>query len=228
MIGLPRPARSHSVSVAGIVWVLLAIGSDAEAASDAVREAIRAGLPSYDSNLRASSSAKTTEPPPNDGAAAYGVKPNDVPASPTPPRTGETLALPRMTVRARQDGKPEPALQLPRIVVRPPAKNLPPEEFETPAARDARLVKKHLNAFDRLWLNRFTLPLFGVTKEQRAREAEAVEQTARQLDDVATILEIAQKENGDDEEAKKLKELYREVFMARPMGEVRGKRGGKN
>jgi hypothetical protein len=126
-----------------------------------------------------------------------------------------------MTVRARQDGTPEPALQLPRILVRPPVKELPPEEFETPAERDARLVKKHLTAFDRLFLNRFTLPLFGIRKESRAREQEAVERTAKQLDEVATILELTQQEQGDSEEAKKLRELYREVFMARPKGPPR-------
>lgn len=214
MIGLSGSARSHAATAVGIVWALIAVGPDVDAASESMREAIRARLPHYDPDLRASPAAKA----PADGAAAYGAKPNEVPANPSPQPTGDPLALPRMTVRARQGAKPEPALQLPRIVVRPAVKELPPEEFETKEGRDARLVKKHLTTFDRLFLNRFTLPLFGIRKEKRAREAEAVEQTAKQLDEVATILEITQQEQGDSAEAKKLQELYRDVFMARPKG----------
>lgn len=38
-------------------------------------------------------------------------------------------------------------------------------------AFDKELVKRELSTFDRYFLNRFTLPLFGISKETRARQA---------------------------------------------------------
>jgi hypothetical protein len=43
------------------------------------------------------------------------------------------------------------------------------KEWLTPKARDAALVKEYIPPFDRYFLNRFTLPIFGVSKEARAR-----------------------------------------------------------
>ena len=43
--------------------------------------------------------------------------------------------------------------------------------FYRRGAFDRELVKRELSTFDRCFLNRFTLPLFGVTKEARARQA---------------------------------------------------------
>jgi hypothetical protein len=42
-------------------------------------------------------------------------------------------------------------------------------DWLTPAARDVELVKTYITPFDRYFLNRFTLPIFGISKEARAR-----------------------------------------------------------
>jgi hypothetical protein len=222
------PGLQRSAARVGAALLLFGSEPDLFSAGNAVRDAIAAGLPKYDPAARASPPpAKPAEnaTPKTDASPAYGVKAGSTEAPKAAENAGPILALPRMEVHAKEgEAKPEPALQLPRIVVRPPAgKDLPAEKFETPAARDERLVKKHLNVFDRVFLNRFTLPLFGIAKEKRARDAEAVEQTAKQLDQVADILELTQQEQGNSAEAKKLQELYREVFMARPMGTQRGR-----
>jgi hypothetical protein len=43
------------------------------------------------------------------------------------------------------------------------------KEWLNPKARDAALVKEYITPFDRYFLNRFTLPLFGISPEARAR-----------------------------------------------------------
>jgi hypothetical protein len=43
------------------------------------------------------------------------------------------------------------------------------KEWRTPRGRDAALVKEYLSSFDRDFLNRYTLPLIGMSKEARAR-----------------------------------------------------------
>ncbi|HYD84710.1 MAG TPA: hypothetical protein VEA63_11675, partial [Opitutus sp.] len=70
------------------------------------------------------------------------------------------------------------------------------------------------SVLDRSVLNRFTL--FGKTKEQRAREAEAIEQNARVLGEIAELIEFSQKGGGEAEEERKLRELYLDVFVSRP------------
>jgi hypothetical protein len=42
-------------------------------------------------------------------------------------------------------------------------------DWLTPAARDTELVKTYITPFDRCFLNRFTLPIIGDSKEARAR-----------------------------------------------------------
>jgi len=42
-------------------------------------------------------------------------------------------------------------------------------DWLTPEAKDVELVKTYITPFDRYFLNRFTLPIFGISKEARAR-----------------------------------------------------------
>ena len=87
------------------------------------------------------------------------------PAASEPPK--EIIVLPQVTVT----GKSVPAQSsgLPKLNVTRPVKDLPAVPFETAGARDERLVKKHLTPFDYLFLNRFTLPFIGISKEARGR-----------------------------------------------------------
>jgi hypothetical protein len=102
---------------------------------------------------------------------------------------------------------------LPTLIARPTFHDAPAEPFETPAARDERLVRNHLSEFDRFFLNRVT-PL-GISKEQRAREAEAVQHSAQELDAIAELTQGAGA-TADAAEAKKLREAYLDTYVTRP------------
>lgn len=190
-----------------------------------MREAIRQSLPHYDPAIRQQHLAEHPPPPTSapDDASHYGAKASDTVPHTHPVNADESdiVALPRIVVRPTASPPPAtPAVQLPRLVVRPrPAgRDAEPDAFETPAARDEQLVKKHLSRFDRLFLNRFTLPLFGRSKEQRASDAEAVEQSARQLTEMAELIDLSQSaaaENESDAD-RQLRETYLDAFVSRP------------
>ncbi len=182
----------------------------AEAATP-LAKVISDGLPKYDPHIRnnylaAQAAAAAVAPQPVEEAA---------PAEPAAPEL--SVLLPRIVVRAPPaTPKAEPAVRLPRLIVRPRGKEVAPDAFLTPAARDAALVKKHLTVFDRKVLNRFTLPLFGISKEARARQIEAAAHTAAELNKISDVLEMSEIEGADPEEQKKLRKMYLDAFIARP------------
>ncbi len=187
-------------------------------AGTAAREAIRNGLPKYDPMIRQDhlTTLKKSAGVAVEGAQVYGVKQGSTVTLQSAQPADTVIALPRIIVRPTNNtAQAEPAIQLPRIVVvRPAGKEVKPEAFETPAARDERLVKKHLSAFDRFFLNRFTF--LGVSKEQRAREAEAIEQSARRLSEIADLLELSRSGKPETAEDRKLNEAYLDAFVSRP------------
>lgn len=65
----------------------------------------------------------------------------------------EVMVLPEMTVQEKS------------------LKRMEDETLYRRGAWDKELVQRELGEFDRFFLNRFTLPLFGISKEARAREA---------------------------------------------------------
>lgn len=185
---------------------ILLVGPMAAAnSSDEMRDAIRQTLPRYDPKIRAADLAsQPTETPPSESATEMSIADSGEPP----------VSLPRIVVRSRQEETP--AVTLPRILVRPPVNNVKIDEMLTPAARDAQLVKKHLSSLDRNFLNRFTLPFFGRSKESRARNAEAIDAAASQLNAIADLIEREGGEDADPEEQKKLKKLYLETYLSRP------------
>lgn len=71
---------------------------------------------------------------------------------------------------AKRDAAGREIIVLPQVTVhgpRPP--RLHEDDFLTPKALDARLVKEELSDFDANFLNRFTLPIIGIPREARAR-----------------------------------------------------------
>jgi hypothetical protein len=185
--------------------VLLVGPMAAASSSAAMRDAIRQTLPRYDPKIRADHLAAPPMKTPLSEPTTEGLS----------VEPGEPLvSLPRIIVRSTQEETP--AVTLPRIIVRPPVNNVKIDEMLTPAARDAQLVKKHLSSFDRNFLNRFTLPFFGRSKESRAQHAEAIEATASQLNAIADLIEREGGEDADPEEQKKLKKLYLETYISRP------------
>ena len=123
--------------------------------------------------------------------------------------------LPRFIVRPTNKlPPPKPASRLPRMIARPSPRDDPPEQFETDAARDQRLVGNHLTEFDRFFLNRWTP--FGVTKEQRAREAEAISRSAQEMAEIAELAEFDGAGKPEGAEAKRVRESYYDIFVSRP------------
>ncbi|HTO03119.1 MAG TPA: hypothetical protein VL069_05420 [Opitutus sp.] len=134
----------------------------AAAPSDQIRDAIRQGLPRYDPKIRETHVAVQT--------AAITSALQETDDDPVDLNTDKPpVSLPRMIVRSTKKEAATPAVTVPRIVVRPSINNVKIEELLTPAERDAQLVKKHLSSLDRNFLNRFTLPFFGRSRESRAK-----------------------------------------------------------
>jgi hypothetical protein len=148
-------------------------------------------------------------------ARAQSPKASSAAVTPNPPSEDKPTILQRFMVTERRVNA-EPAPSFPLMIVRPPVgkDDKTDHTFETPAARDERLVKKHLSDLDRLFLNRYTF--FGVSKEKRARESEAVEQASQQLDEVAEALEAKSSGQTETDEERKLKEAYFDAFVSRP------------
>lgn len=196
------------------VWVF-ACGPEAVAAGP-VRHEIRVSLPGYDPAIHEAYVAEQERRRrAADGAESYGVKQGSTESLPV--AASEPITLPRIVVHPSDTAaRQEPAVQLPRLVVRPKGKDVKPDDFESPAARDERLVKKHLSILDRKVLNRFTLPLFGISKEARARHAEAVEQSARRLTEISELVQLSQEGKKETDEDRKLREAYLDAFVSRP------------
>lgn len=181
---------------------------DVDAAeSTKVHSAVTSTLPKYDPQIRETYLAGQPITP------APAPTPNKPVSSPSP--AAPIVTLPRIVVRPGENKQPAPRPSLPRAVVRPPVKDVPKEEFLTPEAEAARLVEKHLSRFDRFFLNRFTL-FGGESKESRARNAEAIEHAAVQLNEVVDLLEVAAFEPRDPAEEKKLRDLYLDTYVKRP------------
>jgi len=70
--------------------------------------------------------------------------------------------------------KPDPdMIVLPKVTVtqkKRPRLTLTEEVMMTPKSFNEKLAKENLGSFDRDFLNKFTLPLFGTSAEARARE----------------------------------------------------------
>ena len=124
------------------------------------------------------------------------------------------VMLPRFMVKPLDAPLATKAAPLPSMMLRQTFHDDPADQFESVSARDARLVRNHLSEFDRTFLNRFT-PL-GISKEQRAREAEAIRHSAQEMDSIAELIQTTDDGKPDPAEAKKLREAYFDTYMARP------------
>lgn len=202
--------------------MLLAPFASAETSSS---QAIKEGLPGYDPNARSEKPAEPAPPvtprplkrlsDPYARLPEVKIVPGAAPAPVAAPVNKDTIVLPKMTITGQQEKLPA----LPRIFVQPPARNVkePADpNMETPAARNARLVAKHISGFHHA-LNSHPIPLIGETLEAKARKAEAIEVSARQLNTVADLLELSLLTGTETpEEQKKLRAEYWKVFYERP------------
>ena len=176
------------------------------------------GIPVYDPAVSKAPAPPRVSPAKRRGSqSAQRSLPNPARASSemTTVRKEAPVVLPRFMVRSTGPlPESKPAKPLPSMVIRSTVRDEPAEQFETAAARDARLVRNHLSEFDRYFLNRVT-PL-GISKEQRAREAEAIHHSAQEMDSIAELIQADGPGKADAEEARKLREAYFDTYVARP------------
>jgi len=222
--GFPHPA----LPAAALALALLPLALNAGTASEEVSQSIRAGLPPYDPNPP--KPAATPAPPPpathvlkrvsDPGARIPLEVPKPAGAGPTEPAPKPitvrgVLELPKMTVSGRKEKLPS----LPRLYVQPAARNVAEPtnpDWETPAARAARLIQKHITGFDQV-LNSHPLPLIGGSLAAKAAQAEAREHAAKELNNIADLLELSLLTGTETPaEQKKLRGEYLDALAARP------------
>ena len=194
-----------------LTCVATGFGATAGKAGTDVREELRRTLPKYDPNPSPPVAAEAPLKP-KVGPRLTSIPPlrEEPPAEPPPPLPvdADVIVLPAVRVEGKASRAP-----LPRASVAPAEKSVTIDRFATPEERTAKLVEKHLSAFDRLFLNRFTP--FGYSKEARAADAEALEQNAWQLNEVADRLELWRASGTDPAEYERLKKLYLEAYHDR-------------
>ncbi len=139
-----------------------------------------------------------------------GVKSTD-PARLSPEVTQKlTAVLPKYAPPAPVEAKPANApnpdvLELPKVTVTQKKRpRLTPEVMMTNTAFNQKLAHDNLSVFDRDFLNKFTLPLFGISAEQRAREEYERQKRAQLIMDVNNIAKVA--EQIDPAKAKALRD----------------------
>jgi hypothetical protein len=206
-------ASRLAASPATTVCIAILLSGGAALAADTgsqVRQALQASIPRYDPAIREAHLAAQT-------AAIDAPHPIPPPAAPapTPPPApaGDILVLDPITVWGRPNIKPLPAL--PRLSFFAPLRDLPTDPLESPGARDARLIKKHLSALDQI-LNRFPLPYIGQSLAARARQAEAEVQRAQQLNALADAIELGTLLGQDPAITRKLRAEYLRLYYSGP------------
>lgn len=108
-------------------------------------------------------------------------------------------AAPLSAQPAANPAAPVRVFHAPHLVLSAPAtaqagivRRMTEESLYTRGAFDRELVRRELSVFDRCFLNRFTLPLFGISKELRARAAYRERQNRHFRDEVAAFARIVQ------------------------------------
>ena len=131
---------------------------------------------------------------------------------PTPPATLGSPPPPEPAEKAPPPPPDPDVVRMAPVIVRD--YRLPrteDKEWLSPKAVDAELVKQYIPPFDRYFLNRFTLPIVGISPEARARMMYEEDQRLRDLKwfndqiDQAKLL--------DPEAAKELKSIRNNTFM---------------
>ncbi len=217
--------RPHSV----VFWfaLIMALGAPAGAApeaKDTMGQPAGSGATTSTNEPVAPAASKVT----NETAAT--VVPNPAkPAAPKPrPRLSPQLTAelstqmpvwsppPAEKVDQAPPPPPDPdVVQMAPVIVKD--NRLPridEKEWLTPKALDAMLVKEYLTPFDRDFLNRFTLPLFGISKEARARMMYEEDKRLRDLQWMND--QIDQMKKLEPEAAKELTKVRNDTFTRDP------------
>lgn len=213
------PAVPSLLAAASLVFAAAMAGADESHAE--LHRAIKAGLPHYDPAVREKALAELAQrasaPRPAPAAPAAMPAPANNPgtAATTPPVGGPAVAnekpleLPKIEVHATY-----PRLNpVPRISVEKPVKDIPGELFESRAGRNARLIRKHSSKLEQI-LDR--IPLIGGGLLGKVQEAEAREQKARTMNEVADAIEWDEALGHDPVEVKKIRDEYEKLYYSGP------------
>lgn len=200
------------VSSLGTLTVSLALlaptGVFADDTRDNFKQAVTRDLPRYDPAAYEKAQAeKAARAAPKNAPAPL---PEAKPAAPTATTTTaseHTLALPTVTVHPDT----EPPKHLPRIEQHRQLHDTPAEQFESPAGRDARLVRNHLSP-----LAQALHKIFGISAVAAARQMEAEKEKARQMNELATGIEIQEALGRDPADIKKLRAEYTKLYYSGP------------
>ena len=90
------------------------------------------------------------------------------------------------------------------------------DPFLTPKGRDALLAKKYLTSLDRDVLNRWNIPLVGLSKETRARNTDKTHQAAVAQGELANAVDALGRVAPESKEYQELKEIYQQIEYSRP------------
>jgi hypothetical protein len=130
-------------------------------------------------------------------------------AASAPDPAQETLVLPKITVTAEKE---RPSLP-PQLHFDTPVKDLPAPDFESLTGRSARLVQKHFTSFEQK-LGRI---IGKESLESSAKNKEAIESAALELNRIANVLEVsAPVEQEDAETQKKIHDEFLRAYYQRP------------
>jgi hypothetical protein len=203
-------------ALATIVSLSITAELRADETRDRLRQAVQRDLPRYDSSIREKA---LVEQAARAAARAKNAPADLPPEKPVQATTTERVAasdhaveLPTVTVHPTYT----PPKHLPRLEAppAPPGGDLKAEPFETPAGRDARLVKKHVSKLSQA-LNRFSR-FFGVSPVAMAREAEAREQKAHLMNALAEGIEMQELLGRDPAEIRQLRAEYKKLYYSGP------------
>lgn len=213
---IPSASVTTFFSLAAAVSFLVPADAAADETSDRLRQAVQRDLPRYDPAIRerdlAEKAARKEAAAKNAPAPLPAETPAAAPARPATGSGDSPLELPKVTVR--------PTYEHPKILPRfesppaPPGGDLKGEPFESAAGRDARLIKKHVSKLSQA-INRFS-SFFGISPLAMAREAEAREQKANQMNSLAEGIEMQELLGRDPEEVKKLRAEYEKLYYSGP------------
>ena len=212
-----------------VAWLalVLALGANGGAAADSTDST---GKPPPPGATPAANPPAATNPAPAAAPAA------PVPAAPSTTSPAAPQARPRLSA----DIKAELAGQLPAWSQPPPAPPAAPpppplpeagddvvqmnpvvvfanklpriddNTWLTPKARDELLKKRYLSDFDRTVLNRYTLPIIGVSQEERARRMYEEDQRLRDMESMQDQIDALKKT--DPQAARELQQISDDIF----------------
>ena len=114
--------------------------------------------------------------------------------------------------RAAAEADPDIVILPPMTVIEKTMRRMEEDSLYRKGAFDKELVKRELSEFDRHFLNRFTVPFVGISKEARAREAYLARKNAETQDRLSRLNRMVAMVDAD--EAREFGDVLRDTGLA--------------